>query len=46
MARIRPPAILEVFTEDAFAGRVRGEQALVTEVCEFPYVSPQTGRPT
>jgi acetamidase/formamidase len=43
VARIRPPAILEVFTEDAFAGRVRSERDLVTEVCEFPYVNPQTG---
>jgi acetamidase/formamidase len=43
VARIRPPAILEVFTEDAFAGRVRSENDLVTEVCEFPFVNPQTG---
>ena len=43
VARIRPPAILEVFTEDAFAGRVRSETDLVTEVCEFPFVNPQTG---
>jgi acetamidase/formamidase len=43
VARIKPPAILEVFTEDAFAGRVRSENDLVTEVCEFPYVNPQTG---
>jgi acetamidase/formamidase len=43
VARIQPPAIVEVFTEDAFAGRVRSETDLVTEVCEFPYVNPQTG---
>jgi acetamidase/formamidase len=43
VARIKPPAILEVFTEDAFAGRVRSENDLVTQVCEFPFVNPQTG---
>src|ERR1700735_1261173 len=41
--RIRPPAVLEVFTEDCFAGRVRGENDLVSQVCEFPYLNPQTG---
>ncbi len=43
VARIRPPAVLEVFTEDAFAGRVRSEHHLVSQVCEFPFVNPQTG---
>jgi acetamidase/formamidase len=43
VARIRPPTVLEVFTEDAFAGRVRSETDLVTQVCEFPFVNPQTG---
>ena len=43
VARIRPPAVLEVFTEDAFAGRVRSENDLVSQVCEFPFVNPQTG---
>jgi acetamidase/formamidase len=43
VARVRPPAVLEVFTEDAFFGNVRGEQDLVSQVCEFPYVNPQTG---
>ena len=41
--RVTPPAILEVFTEDCFAGRVRGENDLVSQVCEFPYLNPQTG---
>ena len=41
--RIRTPAVLEVFTEDCFAGRVRSESDLVSEVCEFPYLNPQTG---
>ena len=35
--------VLEVFTEDRSAGRVRSETDLVSEVCEFPYVNPQTG---
>jgi acetamidase/formamidase len=43
VARVKPPAVLELFTEDCFAGRVRSENDLVTEVCEFPYVNPQTG---
>jgi acetamidase/formamidase len=43
LARIQPPAVLEVFTEDCFAGRVRSETDLVSEVCEFPYLNPQTG---
>jgi acetamidase/formamidase len=41
--RIKPPAILEVYTEDCFAGRVRGEADLVSRVCEFPFLNPQTG---
>jgi acetamidase/formamidase len=43
VATIRPPAVLEVFTEDAFGGRVRSENDLVSQVCEFPFVNPQTG---
>ncbi|MGH3237337.1 MAG: acetamidase/formamidase family protein, partial [Streptosporangiaceae bacterium] len=41
--RIRTPAALEVYTEDCFAGRVRSEQDLVSQVCEFPFLNPQTG---
>ena len=41
--RIRPPAVLEVYTEDCFAGRVRAETDLVSQVCEFPFLNPQTG---
>ena len=41
--RVRPPAVIEVFTEDCFAGQVRSESTLVSEVCEFPFVNPQTG---
>src|SRR5258708_22751876 len=43
VSRIRTPVVLDVFTEDAFLGRVRGENDLVSQVCEFPFVNPQTG---
>ena len=43
VARVRTPVVLEVFTEDAFFGRVRSENDLVSQVCEFPFVNPQTG---
>lgn len=41
--RIQPPAVLEVFTEDCFAGRVKSANDLVSQVCEFPFLNPQTG---
>jgi acetamidase/formamidase len=41
--RIRPPAVLELFTEDCFAGRVTSASDLVSQVCEFPFLNPQTG---
>jgi acetamidase/formamidase len=40
---VRPGTVLEVFTEDAFVGRVRTTGDLVSEVCEFPFVNAQTG---
>ena len=43
LARVRPGAVLELFTEDCFAGRVRSTKDLVSEVCEFPFLNPQTG---
>ncbi|ACU54874.1 Acetamidase/Formamidase [Acidimicrobium ferrooxidans DSM 10331] len=43
VAEIEPGTILEVFTEDCFAGRVRRTTDLVSEVCEFPFLNPQTG---
>jgi acetamidase/formamidase len=36
-------SVLELSTEDAFAGNVRSESDLVSEVCRFPFVNPQTG---
>jgi acetamidase/formamidase len=43
VARVAPGTVLELFTEDCFAGRVRGIGDLVSEVVEFPFVNPQTG---
>ncbi len=42
-ARIEPGTVLELWTEDCFAGRVRGPDDLVSRVCEFPFLNPQTG---
>ena len=41
--RVTPGTVLELWTEDAFCGRVRSEADLVSRVCEFPFVNPQTG---
>lgn len=43
LARVAPGSVLELFTEDCFAGRVRRTSDLVSEVCEFPFLNPQTG---
>jgi acetamidase/formamidase len=43
VARIQPGTVLELWTEDCFAGRVRGPDDLVSRVCEFPFLNPQTG---
>src|SRR5437868_12661221 len=42
VARVAPGTVLELFTEDCFAGRVRGTGDLVSQVVEFPFVNPQT----
>src|SRR4029453_7067662 len=41
--RVRPGSILELWTEDAFGGRVRGPDDLVPRGVGFPFVTPQTG---
>ena len=41
--RVAPGTVLELFAEDAFAGKIRSERDLPTEVLEFPFVNPQTG---
>ncbi|MFH9938375.1 acetamidase/formamidase family protein [Streptomyces murinus] len=43
VARVAPGTVLDLFTEDCFAGRIRSEKDLVSEVCEFPFLNPQTG---
>src|SRR6266511_398480 len=40
---VKPGTVLELWTEDAFGGRVRGPDDLVSKVIEFPFVNPQTG---
>ena len=40
---VKPGDILELWTEDAFGGKVRGPDDLITRVIEFPFVNPQTG---
>jgi amidase len=41
--KVRPGDVLKLWTEDCFAGKVRTEQDLVSQVCEFPFLNPQTG---
>jgi acetamidase/formamidase len=41
--KVKPGDVLELWTEDAFGGRVRGPQDVVSKVIEFPFVNPQTG---
>ncbi len=41
--RVQPGSVLELWTEDCFAGRVRSRSDLVSVVCEFPFLNPQTG---
>jgi acetamidase/formamidase len=43
VARITPGTVLDLTTEDCFAGRVTSARTLVSEVCEFPFLNPQTG---
>jgi len=40
---VTPGTVLELWTEDAFGGKVRGPDDLVSKVIEFPFVNPQTG---
>ena len=41
--RVKPGTVLELWTEDCFAGKVRSKDDLVSVVCEFPFFNPQTG---
>jgi acetamidase/formamidase len=40
---VQPGTVMELWTEDAFGGKVRGPGDLVSQVIEFPFVNPQTG---
>lgn len=40
---VQPGEILELFTEDCFAGRIRGPEDLPSKAIEFPFINPQTG---
>lgn len=41
--RVQPGTVLELRTEDCFDGRVRTVDDLVSRVCRFPFLNPQTG---
>ena len=41
--RVKPGTVLELWTEDAFGGKVRSPDDLASKVIEFPFVNPQTG---
>ncbi len=41
--KVKPGDVLELWTEDAFGGKVRTVDDLVSRVIEFPFVNPQTG---
>jgi acetamidase/formamidase len=41
--RVRPGQVLELWTEDCYAGKVHGPDDLVSRVCQFPFLNPQTG---
>ena len=41
--KVKPGDVLELWTEDAFGGSVRGPDDVISRVIEFPFVNPQTG---
>jgi acetamidase/formamidase len=41
--RIRPGDVLDVFTEDAFGGRIRSSADLPSKTITYPFINPQTG---
>jgi acetamidase/formamidase len=40
---VQPGTFLELWTEDAFGGKVRGPDDVISKVIQFPFVNPQTG---
>jgi acetamidase/formamidase len=41
--RVRPGEVLDVFTEDAFGGRLRSSGDLPSTSIVYPFINPQTG---
>jgi acetamidase/formamidase len=41
--RVAAGSVLELWTEDAFAGKVRKLDDVVSQVIQFPFINPQTG---
>jgi acetamidase/formamidase len=41
--RVKPGDVLELWTEDAFGGKVRGPDDIASRVLDFRFVNPQTG---
>jgi acetamidase/formamidase len=41
--RIRPGDVLDLFTEDAFGGRIRSTDDLPSRSITYPFINPQTG---
>jgi len=41
--RIRPGDVLDLYTEDAFGGRIRSSDDLPSHSIVYPFVNPQTG---
>jgi acetamidase/formamidase len=41
--RIRPGEVLDLFTEDAFGGRIRSSADLPSRSIVYPFINPQTG---
>jgi acetamidase/formamidase len=41
--RVKPGDVLDLFTEDAFAGRIKSRDDVPSESIEYPYINPQTG---
>ncbi len=41
--KVKPGDVIELWTEDAFGGKVRGPDDVISKVIQFPFVNPQTG---
>ncbi|HEV8281269.1 MAG TPA: acetamidase/formamidase family protein, partial [Candidatus Limnocylindrales bacterium] len=41
--RVRPGDVLDLYTEDAFGGKIRSSSDLPSTSIEYPFINPQTG---